>query len=107
MKGNIFFFILLCMWGVIYMCLAIYIWFSKKAIDFWGNKKTFEVTDIRKYNHAMSKLYVVNGMVFVLLGFPLLAGHSKWILLSAAGVVVESIVFIVVYSLVIRKKYKK
>lgn len=61
----------------------------------------------RKYNHAMSKLYVVNGMVFILLGLPLLAGHSKWILLSVAGVVVESIVFIVVYSLVIRKKYKK
>ena len=25
----------------------------KKAIGFWGNKKMFEVTDIRKYNHCL------------------------------------------------------
>lgn len=60
-----------------------------------------------KQKYAMSKLYVVNGMIFILLGLPLLAGHSRWILFSVAGVVVESIVFMVVYSLVIRKKYKK
>lgn len=50
-----------------YLCLAVYIWFSKKAIGFWGNKKMFEMTDIRKYNHAMSKLYVAHGTVFILL----------------------------------------
>lgn len=72
MEQNIFFFIIFCIWGVIYVCLAIYIWFSKKAIGFWGNKKMFEVTDIRKYNHAMSKFYVVHGMVFIFLGLPLL-----------------------------------
>lgn len=107
MKENIFFFIILCIWGVIYICLAIYIWFSKKAIGFWRNKQMFEVTDIRKYNHTMSKLYVAHGIVFILLGLPLLAGHSEWILLSIAGVVMETIVLIVVYSLAIRKKYKK
>ncbi len=107
MKENIFFFIILCIWGVLYICLAIYIWFSKKAIGFWGNRKMFEVTDIRKYNHAMSKLYVAHGIVFILLGLPLLTGHSGWILLSIAGVVMETIVLIVVYSLAIRKKYKK
>ena len=107
MKENIFFFIILCIWGVLYICLAIYIWFSKKAIGFWGNRKMFEVTDIRKYNHAMSKLYVAHGIVFILLGLPLLTGHSGWILLSISGVVMETIVLIVVYSLAIRKKYKK
>lgn len=107
MKENIFFFTILCIWGVIYVCLAIYIWFSKKAIGFWGNKKMFEVTDIRKYNHAMSKLYVVYGIVFILLGLPLLTGTHQWIILSLAGVVVETIVLMAVYSLVIKKKYKK
>ncbi|WP_243009049.1 hypothetical protein [Clostridium sp. AM58-1XD] len=52
----------------------------------------FEVTDIKKYNHAMSKLYVAHGIVFILLGLPLLAGHPKWIFLSVAGAVVETIV---------------
>ena len=44
MEENIFFFIILCIWAVIYLCLAVYIWFSKKAIAFWGNKKMFEVS---------------------------------------------------------------
>lgn len=107
MVQNIFFFIILCIWAVIYLCLAVYIWFSKKAIGFWGNKKMFEVMDIRKYNHVMSKLYVAHGIVFILLGLPLLAGHSQWIVFSVAGVVVETIVLMAVYSLVIKKKYKK
>lgn len=67
----------------------------------------FEVTDIRKYNHAMSKLYVVHGMVFIFLGLPLLTGIHKWIIFSVTGVVVETIVLMAVYSLVIKKKYKK
>ena len=67
----------------------------------------FEVTDIRKYNHAMSKLYVVHGMVFIFLGLPLLTGTHKWIIFSVTGVVVETIVLMAVYSLVIKKKYKK
>ena len=108
MEKNIFFFFILCIWAVIYLCLAVYIWFSKKAIAFWGKAKMFEVTDIKKYNHAMSKLYGAYGIVFILLGLPLLAGQNfNWILLSSAGVVTESIVLIAVYSLVIKKKYKK
>ena len=89
------------------MCLAIYIWFSKKAIYFWGKKKMFEVTDIKKYNHAMSKIYVAHGIVLILLGLPLLTGHHKWIIVSVAGVIVVTIAFMVVYSFVIKKKYIK
>lgn len=107
MNENMFFFIILCIWAVIYMCLAIYIWFSKKAIRFWGKKKMFEVTDIKKYNHAMAKIYVAHGIVLILLGLPLLTGHHKWIIVSVAGVIVETIAFMVVYSFVIKKKYKK
>lgn len=77
MEKNIFFFsydafgplfIYLFMFGCIHMVF-------KKAIGFWGNKKMFEVTDIRKYNHTMSKLYVAHDIVFILPGLPLLAGH--------------------------------
>ncbi|WP_283684777.1 hypothetical protein [Parablautia sp. Marseille-Q6255] len=105
MKENIFFCGLLCIWGIIYICIAIYIWFSKKAIAFRGSKKFIEVTDIRKYNYAMSKLYVVTGIVWILFGLFLLTGHSKWI--SVVGVVMVNIVFSVVDSLAIEKKYKK
>lgn len=100
-------FIIWCIGGSFYICLAVYIWFSKKPIAFWGNKKMFEVTDIRKYNHAMSKLYCAYGIIFILLGLPLLAGYSQWIFLAAAGVAMETIVLRAVYSLVIKKIYKK
>ena len=100
-------FITWCIWGIFFICLAVYIWFSKKAISFWGNKNTFEVTDIRRYNHALSKLYGAYGIVFILLGLPFLAGHPECVFLSIAGVVMESIALIVFYSLVIKKKYKK
>ena len=59
----------------------------------------FEVTDIRKYNHTMSKLYVAHGIVFILPGLPLLAGHCCG---SCSG----NHCLMAVYSLVIKKKYK-
>ena len=67
----------------------------------------FGCIHIKKYNHTMSKLYVAHGIVFILFGLPLLTGHSKWIFFSVAGVIVETIVLMAVYSLVIKKKYKK
>lgn len=59
------------------------------------------------FKNAMSKLYVAHGLEFIVLGLSLLTGHYKWIILSAVGVVVETIVFMAAYSLVIKKKYKK
>ena len=100
-------FIIWCIGGAFFIGVAVYIWFSKKAIGFWGNKNMFEVADIRTYNHAMSKIYFVYGIIFILLGLPLLAGHLEWMFLSIAGVVMESIVLMVVCSFVIKKKYKK
>lgn len=107
MEKNTIAFVLWCILGSFYIFLAVYIWFSKKAIAFWGSAKMFEVTDIRKYNHAMSKLYSAYGITFILLGLPLLLGHFECILLSAVGVVMETIVLIIVYSFVIKKKYSK
>lgn len=47
-------------------------------------------------------------MLFVVLGMPLLsAQNTPYILLSVFGVMIETIVFMVIYSLFIEKKYKK
>lgn len=108
MEENTIAFIIWCIGGMFFICLAIYIWFSRKAIFFWGRSKIFEVTNIRKYNHAISKLYGIYGIVFILLGLPLLAGADlEWIFFASAGVVIESIVLMAVITLVIEKKYKK
>ncbi len=70
-------------------------------MGFWANAKMFEVTDIRKYNAAIGKL-------FIALGIPLLLEqNSAWILLSTFGVMAEVIFIMIIYVLVIEKKYKK
>ena len=110
MEGRMLGFIVYCMIGMAFLCFAVYAWFSKKPkpVGFWANAELFEVTDIKKYNHAMSKLSGTFGVVLMVLGFPLLAGqNSAWAMLSVVGVMIESIAAMVVYVLVIEKKYRK
>lgn len=68
----------------------------------------FEVTDRKKYNAAVGKLFIILGIVFILLGLPLLAGqNSPWIFLSVLGALMECIIAMIVYTVVIEEKYKK
>ncbi len=41
------------------------------------------------------------------LGIPILVGDPAWIMLSVVGVMAETIAAMVVYCLVIEKKYRK
>lgn len=108
MTGRIISFVIWSAIGCIFVCLSIYSYFSKKPVRFWANADIFEISDIKKYNHAMAKLFCIFGIMLIVLGIPLLAGqHSAWILLSVVGVMIESIIAMAVYSLVIEKKYKK
>ena len=100
--------------GIWFACGCMFIGFginalcSKEAVGFWANAKMFEVTDVKKYNRAMCKLFCAMGVIFMLLGIPLLMQENTvWILLSVAGVMVEVIVMMVIYIMVIEKKYKK
>lgn len=106
--GKIIGFVIWSALGLIFICLGIYTMLSKKTINFWANVKVFEVTDIKKYNCAVAKLFWIYGIILILLGLPLLSGqNSAWILLSILGLLVESIVTMIIYTLVIEKKYKK
>ena len=96
--------------GLLFIILGIYAFFSKKAqpMGFWANAKMFEVTDVRKYNAAMGKLFIGFGIVFIILGLPLLSGqNSALIILSVFGVMAEVILMMAIYTIVIEKKYKK
>ena len=96
--------------GLLFIVLGIYAFFSKKAqpMGFWANAKMFEVTDVRKYNAAMGRLFIGFGMIFIILGLPLLLGqNSALIILSAFGVMAEVIIMMAIYTIVIEKKYKK
>lgn len=107
MQGTFIGFGIWCAMGIFFIALGIYALFSEKAVGFWANAKMFPVTDVKKYNRAMFRLFSVTGIVFVLLGLPLLMENSAWILLSCVGVVAEMIAAMIVYTSVIERKYKK
>ena len=107
MTAKIFSFILWSICGIFFICLSIYALFAKKAVGFWANAEVFEVTNIKQYNTAMAKLFFVFGIIFILLGLPLLLQNMAWILLSVIGVMFETITTMSIYTIIIEKKYKK
>ena len=81
--------------GILMIGIGIWALFSKKPVNFWANTSVSEINN-------------PNGIIFIILGIPLLAGqNSAWILLSVIGVMIESIMAMIIYVLVIEKKYKK
>lgn len=107
MTGGIIGFVIWGLVGLLFVCLGIYSSFSEKPMGFWANAEMFEVTDTKKYNSAVAKLFCAYGMVFILLGLPLLGKNSAWILLSVLGVMIETIAIMVIYTTVIERKYRK
>ena len=88
--------------------IGVYAFFAKKEIGFWANAKPVAVNDVRGYNRAVGKLFIVGGAGFVLLGFPLLNGQNKaGILLSMLGVVFGSLAMMIIYTVGIENKYRK
>ncbi len=101
-------FIIWAVVGCIMIGMGISAFFQKEAVGFWANIETFPVNDIKKYNHATGKLFIIYGVIFIVLGIPLLSGqNTPYILLSILGVMIETIAIMAIYSLVITKKYKK
>ena len=108
MLGNITGFILWLLVGGAFIGLGFYARSSKKTMGFWANAKVFAVTDVAKYNNAVGKLFIVFGIVFIILGLPLLLQKvTILIFVPAIGVMIESIVAMIVYTVVIEKKYRK
>ena len=108
MTGRIIGFVIWCVVGCLFIVLGIYNFYSQKPMGFWANVQMFEVTDRKKYNAAVGKLFIILGIVFILLGLPLLAGqNSPWIFLSVLGALMECIIAMIVYTVVIEEKYKK
>ena len=107
MTGNMIGFVIWALVGVVIIILGIRAYFSRKVAGFWANIKPISVNDITGYNRAVGKLFVIYGVILIALGLPLLSGqNSPYILLSVLGVMIETIVIMVVYSLCIERKYK-
>lgn len=93
--------------GCLIILFGIAAFWSKKEFGFWANVKTLPMKDVKLYNRAVGWLFIVYGIVFVILGLPLLAGkNSPWIILSVIGTPLEAIVAMAVYTIVIQSKYE-
>lgn len=108
MNGTIVALAIWCALGLLFVGMGAYAFFAEKPMGFWANAEMFEVTDVKKYNGAVGKLFCAYGIVFVLLGLPLMAGqNSAWVMLSVIGVMAETIITMAIYTVGIESKYKK
>ena len=101
-------FLIWCLCSLFFVGLGIASFFAEKPMGFWANAKMFEVTDVKRYNHAVGKMWIVFGIIFMGLGIPLMKGKdSPNIIISILGIPIAVIALMVVYTTIIEKKYKK
>lgn len=96
--------------GILFIGEGIYCFMTKKEMPFgfWANAKVLPIKDVKGYNRALGKLWCVFGIVFILLGIPLLAGqNSPFIIFSILGAMAECIIAMGVYTVGIEGKYRK
>lgn len=81
--------------------------FAKKPVGFFANAKPFPVKNVKGYNRACGILFICYSLVCMAAGIPLLfPQNSIVILFSVGGMVIATIALILVYVLVIEKKYR-
>jgi len=109
--GIVIAFIAWLIFGAAFIIMGVYCLFAKTArpFGFWANAEQFEVNDVKGYNRALGKLWIVFGVVFGALGLPLLLGgqNSPMALITIIGAMFEAICAMAVYTVVIENKYKK
>lgn len=107
MDGRLIAFVIWTMAGCLMIGIGISAFFKKTAMGFWANVKQKPVNDVKNYNYAVGKLFIVYGIILILLGMPLLMGqNSPFVFLSVIGTMIETIIMMIVYILVIEKKYR-
>ena len=105
-------FIIWAIVGVIFVAIGIFdICYKKpKPLGFWANAEVGSMEDVKGYNRALGILWCVYGVLFTLIGLPLLMLNDKnsgLIIVPLVGVMLISIGAMVVYSVCIESKYRK
>ena len=100
-------YLLWCLCFLLILGLGIFCFFSKKPVGFWANANTFPVADVKGYNRACGWLWILYSLIGILTGLPLLSPqNSALVLLSVLGVLLDTLGLILIYVLVIEKKYR-
>ena len=105
-------FIVWTIMGVLFIVMGIYDMNSKKEkpFGFWANAEVGPIEDVKGYNRALGILWCVYGILFILIGLPLLIldeKNSGLIIIPVVGAMLISIGAMIVYSVGIESKYRK
>ena len=109
MSARLLAFVIWLLCGLLFTARGIYCMYAKKEIPFgfWANADTAPISNVAAYNRALGKLFTVAGILFILLGLPLLQEQNKaGIIISILGVMGECIVLMAVYTIKIEGKYR-
>ena len=96
--------------GVLFIVMGIYEFHSKKTkpFGFWANAEVTSIEDVKGYNRALGVLWCVYGVLFTLIGLPLLDGqNSGMIMVPILGAMLLSVAAMVAYVVGIEPKYRK
>lgn len=110
MSGSVMGYAIWFLFGLFFAARGIYCIFAKKEVPFgfWANADTAPVSDVRAYNRALGKLFVISGLIFMALGLPLCAGqNSAGIVFTIIGSLAWCIVVMAVYTIGIEGKYRR
>lgn len=110
MEGRLIAFIIWTIMGVLFIAMGIYDMNSKKAkpFGFWANAEVTPIEDVKGYNRALGILWCVYGVLFTLIGLPLLDEQNLGlIIIPILGAVLISIAAMMIYVVGIESKYRK
>lgn len=95
--------------GLLFVGIGIYDYRSKKQVGFWANFDVPEVEDVIGFNKAVGKLFITYGVVFILIGIPLIPSifykNMLLVFIPIIGTVFETIWLMVYFVMKIEKDY--
>ncbi len=107
MEERLIAFIIWSIMGALFIVMGIYNLKSKKAkpFGFWANAKVAPLEDVKGYNRALGILWCVYGVLFLLIGLPLLDNQNPGlIMIPILGAMLISIAAMVAYVIGIEPK---
>jgi len=110
MEERVIAFVIWAIMGVLFIVMGVYNFNSRKTkpFGFWANAEIVPIEDVKGYNRALGRLWCVYGVLFTLIGLPLLdAQNSGLIIIPILGAMFISIAAMVAYVVVIEPKYSK
>ena len=82
---------------------------SDKPAGFWANvDMTDDIENVKAYNLAVGRMFIIYGIVLIVFGLPLLQEKpGVMIILTMMGTVFSTLVLMVVYMVFIHPKFSK